>query len=280
MPVLAVIGAAIGAEVIGGAIVAGLGIAEVGIGAAIAGAIGGAIGGALGGGINSVMQGGDFWDGAKGGALGGALGGAFQGIGGFEGIKGLVGGGEAAAEGLTAASDSIMGTPGYQASNPFSSAATPTPNLATTIGSEIGPASTPSLAADYSSAGLGGPELGATSLGAIAGSAPTVGPLASGQGMQATGQVGSQGGAIDSLGKYFEGQDPMKLASSVYDYYDKTQIANQARKSNAAVQDRYNQLGNQIWDTGNSMLATASSSAGSTRDRINAVFAKYGMRGN
>jgi hypothetical protein len=283
MPILAVVGAAIGAEVIGGAIVAGLGLEAAGIGAAIAGAIGGAIGGALGGGVNSVMQGGDFWDGAKGGAIGGALGGAFTGIGGFEGIKGLVGGGDAASaatEGLSASS--AIGASAE--ANPYA-LTTPgvTPSLAETASSAANssPYSFSGASLGESAAGLGGPSLGGTLGGVVAGSAPAQGALGSSTGMKAVGQVGSQGsGAIDSLGKYFQGQDPMKLAGSVYDYYDKSQIANQARKSNAAIQSRYNALGNQIWDTGNSMLGTAASNANTTKDRINAVFAKYGMKGN
>ena len=283
MPVLAVIGAAIGAEIAGTALAAGISSAlgvSAAVGGAIAGAIGGAIGGALGGGVNSVMQGGDFWDGAKSGALGGALGGAFTGIGGIEGLTKAMGmGGEAASTGLTAASDTFMATPGYQAANPFSSAAAATPDLASTISSQIGPASVPGLAADYSAGGLAGAGLGNTSLGTIAGSAPITGSLGSTTGMQSSGQVGNQNTLGSSLNKMFSDKDPMKLAGSVYDYYDKANIANQGKKDVAAVQARYNQLGNTLWGEGNSMLANATTNSNNTRDRINAVFAKYGLKG-
>jgi len=81
MPVIAVVGAVAGAEIIGGALIAA-GMSGT-IGTIAAAAIGGAIGGGIGGGLGSMAMGGDFDDGFKSGAIGGLISGGLSAFGGL-----------------------------------------------------------------------------------------------------------------------------------------------------------------------------------------------------
>lgn len=84
MPVIAVIGAAVGINTIGVALGGGI----------LGGIVGGAIGGGIGGGLGSVVSGGSFSDGFKSGAIGGGIGG---------GISGFFGAGSAGGAGASGA---------------------------------------------------------------------------------------------------------------------------------------------------------------------------------
>ena len=279
MPAFAIIGAMIGTQVIGGAIAGMIGTTiGAGVGGAIAGAIGGAIGGAVGGGLNSVMQGGDFWDGAKGGAIGGALGGAISGFGGMDAVFDTLSGGGAEVasniptnvfEGGSLASNVPVGE---AASSQLTDVFNPTYNAAPSdlsLSNVIGQ----------------GQGLGTPSLGVLAGSAPmgaAQGGQGTMQGMQSTNQVGSQSGmagmkSSPALKEMFN-KDPFQLAGDVSSYYDKMQAANAYQDQlRADTANRSARVG-EIYNTGTSLLNTASTNSNDIQTRLNKVFAKYGVQ--
>lgn len=292
MPVVAIVGAAIGAATIGaagGALATGL--TAIGMSATvagtIAGAIGGAVGGAIGGGVGSVMQGGDFWDGAKSGALGGLVSGAFTGIGGFEGIQKAFGGTEAAASSLSTTSLSAA-QPSALSLNPSGATLADTGTWGAAAEGLAG--ATPEVVpSGWDLASLGG-ESGSTlsgmglsdmPLGEVVGSTPigTGGSLGgtnlgSATSMTTANQVGNQVGMLGSLAS----KSPSDLGMAAMDYYDKARAANRTRESLAAVTSRQNAINDRIHNYGAGLLDTASQRSATLSDRLNTVFAKYGLK--
>ena len=282
MPIVAVIGAAIGAATIGaagGALATGLaamGMSTV-VAGTIAGAIGGAVGGAIGGGVGSVMQGGDFWDGAKSGAIGGLVSGAFTGIGGFEGIQNAFGGAEVAATPLAF-------DPNYVATPPAFGNVTPAELTSITDLASVAPEGISDWSLSSLSDGgtaLGGADLGSVGLGEVVGSTPigTGGSLGgtdlgSATSMTTANQVGNQGSMFDSLAS----KSPSDLGMAAMSYYDKARAANRTRESLAAVTSRQNAINDRIHNYGAGLLDTASQRSATLSDRLNTVFAKYGLK--